>query len=882
MSSAANSLCLITKRAVDVFNVIGDPNKSSGVGVSVSIGSSRSKSESTRSSTTAVGSTVAAGNDVAIRATATDPANKADSNINVIGSTITAGNNARLIADGNITLQAANSTAEQRSSNRSSSASLGIGLTQNGLTVNASANAARGNADGSDVTRTNSQVTAGNLVALQSGGYTTLKGAVVSGKQVTASIGGNLAIESLQDTSVFNAKQQSAGVGISVPIGAGAISGSINASNAKVNGRYANVEQQSGIQAGNGGFQIQVAGNTDLKGGVIVSSAQAAANDKNRFTTGTLTTSDIANKNSYDASSIGVGISMSGPSGTGGTNNQGTSKVGAGLTGTSVGVGSASGNDSSTTRSGISNGVITLTDGAAQQARTGKDTDTTIASLNRNVVSGQDSTIGTPFKKTWNGQQLLQDVTAQTQITAAFGQAAAKTIGDVAEKKMIEALAKGDTEALKNWSEGGSYRVALHAAAGALAGGVQGAAGAAASAKALPTLGDLIDGIDAPQAVKQALAQVGAAILGGAVGGTAGLASAVNVEANNRQLHPSETKWIMDNAKQFAREQGIGESEAVRRLAQQAFREVQFGVAGQTDFSAQAFLKSNTQGMLLPGDPNIAGQTTGYMFRADTVQKANASMYAQQIVSDPNALAFYANNNLVQPTAQQMQQAATTDASKRNTAFNLTVGAVGAAVAITVPPALSWCLSNPVACNRVVIMGGEIAAGDALGPTTLGVVGTASAVKAVRSADAVNAAMKMRGWEPAWSPGTPVIETMLQPGTKVNMIVDAKTADAIKKGDQIIPGGWATFDSVNSTAVDMRQRAAITSQFKPTSGGPFYVVEMEITLPVKSNIGFVGKQTETTGSLLRGGGTQVQFDEAIKGVERNTFMKVISSPKPLN
>jgi hypothetical protein len=57
-----------------------------------------------------------------------------------------------------------------------------------------------------------------------------------------------------------------------------------------------------------------------------------------------------------------------------------------------------------------------------------------------------------------------------------------------------------------------------------------------------------------------------------------------------------------------------------------------------------------------------------------------------------------------------------------------------------------------------------------LGPAGLGVTGTAFAVKAVRSADEVNAAMKARGWEPAWSSGTPVIETILQPGTKVNMI----------------------------------------------------------------------------------------------------------------
>ena len=44
-----------------------------------------------------------------------------------------------------------------------------------------------------------------------------------------------------------------------------------------------------------------------------------------------------------------------------------------------------------------------------------------------------------------------------------------------------------------------------------------------------------------------------------------------------------------------------------------------------------------------------------------------------------------------------------------------------------------------------MISGGEIAAGEALGPAGLGVIGTASAVKAVRSADEVNTAMKVKG-----------------------------------------------------------------------------------------------------------------------------------------
>ena len=613
---AAITAGLAAKNAIDAVSNTG---LGGGVGLSLSLGSSQSKSDSTRSSTTAIGSTIAAGGDVSIRASAAnpaDPADKASSNINVTGSTITAGNNAALTADGAITLQAASSTAEQHSSNRSSSASVGVGImvggAQSGLSVSASANAARGKADGNDVTRTNSQVTAGEQVALQSGGDTTLKGAVVGGKQVTANVGGNLNIESLQDTSVFNAKQQSAGFGISVPIGPGSISGSVNASNAKVNGRYANVEQQSGIQAGDDGFQIQVNGNTDLKGGVIASSVQAAANDKNRLTTATLTTSDIANSNTYQANSVGIGISMSGPSGTGGTNNQGTSKVGAGLTGTSVGVGSASGNDSSTTRSGISNGVITLTDDAAQQARTGRDTETTIASLNRAVVSGQDSIVGnngTALKKTWDGQQQLQDVTAQTQITAAFGQAAAKTIGDVADKKMEEAKVRGDKEAEKNWSEGGIYRVALHTAAGALAGGVQGAAGAATSATALPNLAKLIDNIDAPDSVKQALAQVGAAALGGAVGGAAGLASAVNVEANNRQLHPSETKRI--------RELAAGDPQKEFRLTEAACALVHCADGVPKDDPAYVYLKAlQDAGQSLTAEKNLLGAQKGWEGRS--------------------------------------------------------------------------------------------------------------------------------------------------------------------------------------------------------------------------------------------------------------------------
>ena len=54
---------------------------------------------------------------------------------------------------------------------------------------------------------------------------------------------------------------------------------------------------------------------------------------------------------------------------------------------------------------------------------------------------------------------------------------------------------------------------------------------------------------------------------------TSSTVTATNVDANNRQLHPSETDWIKKNAKAFAKKLGISPQEAEKRLAQQAAKE---------------------------------------------------------------------------------------------------------------------------------------------------------------------------------------------------------------------------------------------------------------------------------------------------------------------
>lgn len=880
-------------------------DKIGGIQVAVSLGTSKSHSQVVVTREDVVGSTVAAAGDVTIHASGqtwasdlppamptqavpvqavpvqagptqanSQPSNSASStfespnagNVLVQGSQITAGHQATLIADQTLTLQAAANTQTQQSNQGNHSASVGVVMDTRGTVgVTLAGSRGRGQADGQDVRWTNTQISAGQQATLLSGTDTTLSGAVVSAPQVTVVTDRQLTIDSRQDTSRYESHQQQSGG--SVTLGA-APSANLNHAQSSIDSHYASVIEQSGIRAGDGGFQVKVAGDTQLSGGAITSTSAAVEAQRNAFNTGgTLTTTDIENRAHYQAQSTSVNVGT------------GFSPAGAlAPAGTGVGFGHDSGQASSVTKSGIS-GVAGDT-----ALRTG-DKETGIA-------------------KIFDAERVQKDVTAQTQITQTFTMLAPKQVAAYAEGKVrelkeqlgqeIDPQRQAELQAeWQRWEEGGTYRVLMHTATGGLVGGVSGAAGAGVAAIAAPTLneaqvnleGELVKAGMSPALAKGVAANVSglaAAGLGTAVGGATGAGVGLAVDANNRQLHPDEAKWIKDNAKRFAKQQGISEQEAETRLGQQAFRQVQFGASGIEDAAARNFL-GQTKGMLA-ADPACPDCGPGYLFFATPTQKANTGMYATKVLSDPDALDFYGKNSRGQPSAQQTQDGARRDAEIRSTIANATIGAASAAASLTVPPALSWCLTNPVACNRIVIAGGEIAAGEALGPAGLGVVGTLSTVKAVRTADEVNAAMKARGWEPAWSPGTPVIEMTLQPGTKVNMIVDAKTAQAIAENriEKIAPGGWATFDDVTSVSLDVRQRAAITTQFKNNVDGPFYLVEMEVSQPLHSNIGFVGAQREFAGANLRGGGTQIQFDQSIAGKDRWHFLKPISSPKILN
>jgi filamentous hemagglutinin len=590
---AAVTAGMQVKDAYNNVTAAGDP---AGIKIGVSLGTSKSESSTTQSSSTAVGSQVKAGGDVTIVATG----GGAGSNITSIGSDISGGGNVTLVADNKINILAAENTSSQHSSNSSSGASIGVtysmGGAQNGFSLELAANRANGKADGESTTYANSHVSAGNTVNLQSGGDTNIKGGVISASSVVANIGGDLNVQSLQDKAVYDSKQKSASVGISVCLppacyGASSVSGSL--SKAAVNGDFLSVVEQSGIKAGNGGFQLVVHGNTDLIGGVISSSQAAIDQGKNSLATGSLTYTELKNKDVYEASSFAMSGSVSGKFGDQSKAISSADKLAAGgkaAPSATGGFGQDSGNQSSTTASAISAGALTITD-AAKQAVTGKSAEQALAGIATGVTTDTAAAQAGALTQAWNGEALMKEVQAQTQITQAFSAQAPRAIADFAsrqEKSIKDELKKDPTNVdlqadLAKWGEGGTYRVALHTLSGALSGGVGGALGAMTVAGVAAPLNQLqakiVDVLvqqgmspEAARMASQAVAEVGALGTGALVGGMAGGATALTVDTNNRQLHETEISLAKKYAKQVAKIGGITEEEATARIERQLLR----------------------------------------------------------------------------------------------------------------------------------------------------------------------------------------------------------------------------------------------------------------------------------------------------------------------
>ena len=361
-----------------------------GVDVGLSIGSASRQSTTTQTSDSAAGSRLIAGRDLGLHATGAGPA----SDLTARAASLFAGRDMTLAADGQIALLGAANTSEQHSSSQGRSTSIGLSVGTSGLLVNAGASTLRANADGSGTTWSETQLVAGRRLTLTSGGDTVLRGAQARAEQIVADIGGNLGIASLPDTSTYSGEQRAGGFTLSV--GTWRVSGSVNAARSTISSDYTSVAEQSGLQAGDAGFQVRVKGDSTLAGGVIASNQVAVDNKRNVFSTGgALNLSDIANHAEYDAKAVGArigsAVSFSGALPSGGL-------------GTGAGIGEDGSNASSTTRAGIS-GIAGNT-----------------------AVRSGDSSGG--IANSFDAAKVGNEINAQVSITQMFGQLASTAVAD--------------------------------------------------------------------------------------------------------------------------------------------------------------------------------------------------------------------------------------------------------------------------------------------------------------------------------------------------------------------------------------------------------------------------------------------------------------------
>ncbi len=326
-------------------------------------------------------------------------------------------------------------------------------------------------------------VNAGNAATLKSGGDTTLAGAVVSGNSVTADVGGDLDIISRQATAAY--KEKTLGASLGIDLFSGAVSG--GAQLGRIKGDYANVTQQSGIVAGTGGYHVTADGDVELKGGVIASTADPGNNE---LSANSLTYSDIANSSKTSTSSYGFSLTP----------------IGIPIPLVSQ---PAKHSEKGETLATLTPGQLTLTN--QSQDLSGLNTD--LSKANTSVE---------PFD--------IDRLKAQQASAAALSELLNIGVGELSKKLGFE--------------EGSKEKIVLHAAVGAIVAKAAGgniAAGALAGGASEFANGVLQDVLkvnpNLTDTQKSAITQWVAAVVGVAVGGTQGAATALDNVNDNYLTH---------------------------------------------------------------------------------------------------------------------------------------------------------------------------------------------------------------------------------------------------------------------------------------------------------------------------------------------------------
>ncbi|MFW1775337.1 hemagglutinin repeat-containing protein, partial [Acinetobacter seifertii] len=267
----------------------------------------------------------------------------------------------------NIVLESGQSQNKADGKNSNAGLSVGYGVSvgaQTGVYIYGEAGYGKGSNHLDNTTQNNTTLNA-EQINLKSQGDTTLRGAQANANRIDANVGGQLKVESLQDTVEQSSNQMGVGGRVQASFGT-AWQASGNFSSSQASGNSNSVNQQSGLFAGDGGYHVK-ADSVDLKGGAIVSTA---SKDNNDLTANRLTFSNIENQSQYDATTV----SLSG--------------------GTSLGKGKSSGDSKSSTPTNNDNWRnATSFSPSLPQHESDKDSSTTYATLSAgNITIGGKST----------------------------------------------------------------------------------------------------------------------------------------------------------------------------------------------------------------------------------------------------------------------------------------------------------------------------------------------------------------------------------------------------------------------------------------------------------------------------------------------------------
>ena len=489
-------------------------NKNNAVGINISLGSTGWKDHAETITEETKGSRITAGRTAAV--IAKEDMTVKGSTVNAKDILLKAGNNIHILSSEN-----KRTTIEDY---KAKSGSIGASLSKGGYGIGASYGKGKGQTEETILTHTPSDITAKNTVALSSGNDITIRGGTVKGNKVTANAG-RMSIESEQDKKNYKETGKTSGLSISyTPGSAVTVSGGKGKTN--TDSTYESVTTQSGLYAGQEGYDIQVKNNTHLKGAVIDSKAPA---EKNKLTTGTLTWENIDNKAEYKTKASGITVSTHAVSK--------LNPLGLGYVPTIPVKGKAG----STTYAAIADSIITTTK---------EKTDKEISHDTANALN----TLSEIFDK--------KKIEEKQEYVNILSQVGYRLIGDIAGHKENELnkkaekarkennsiLAEKYEREAKKWSESGTNRIAMHGIMGALVskeagtGMTKGLTGAGLNALLQKELGKIKD---------KEVHKMASAAIGYLAGGKTGAAIAWQATTFNYLTHEQYKQYLddMKNAK---------------------------------------------------------------------------------------------------------------------------------------------------------------------------------------------------------------------------------------------------------------------------------------------------------------------------------------------